>query len=116
MRVVTEQAGVWHAVFVAVVVLILVDVVVVLSVVDLSQDAADILLHWLLDLRESEVVSSQLEVGLLLWRPVGGEMLLQVRLRGEERVADLAPEVSPEAGHDGGRGSRRRLSVDTAHS
>ena len=78
MGVVTEEAGVWHAVLVAVMVLILVDVVVVLRVVNLSQDAANILLHGLLDLRESEVVSSQLEVGLLLWRPVGGEMFLQV--------------------------------------
>jgi len=83
MRVVTEQAGVWHAVFVAVVVLLLMDVMVMFSVVNLSQDASNILLHWLLDLRESQVVSSELEVGLLLWRPVSGEMFLQVGLGGE---------------------------------
>ena len=116
MRVVTEEAWVWHGVFVGVMVLILVTVVVVFSVVDLSQDAAHVLLHRLLDLRESQVVSGELEVGLLLGRPVGGEMFLQVRLSGEVRVADLAPEVSPEAGHHGGRGSRRRLGVDSAHS
>ena len=80
MRVVTEQAGVWHAVFVAVVVVILLDVMVMFSVVNLSQDAPNILLHWLLDLRESQVVSSELEVSLLLLRPVAGEMFLQVRL------------------------------------
>ena len=119
MRVVTEEAWVWHAVFVAVVVLLLVDLVVVFSVVNLSQDAPNVLLHRLLDLGESQVVASELEVGLLLGRPVGGEMFLQVRLGGEVRVADLAPEVSPEAGHDGGRGSRGRLRVDrdtTSHS
>ena len=116
MRVVTEEAGVRHTVFVAVVVLLLVDLVVVFSVVNLSQDAPNVLLHRLLDLGESQVVAGELEVGLLLGRPVGGEMLLQVGLRGEVGVADLAPEVSPEAGHDGGRGSRRRLWVDTAHS
>ena len=105
MRVVTEEAGVWHAVFVAVVVLLLVNLVVVFSVVNLSQDAPNVLLHRLLDLGESQVVAGELEVGLLLGRPVDGEMLLQVGLRGEEGVADLAPEVSPVAGHDGGRGS-----------
>ena len=105
MRVVTEEAGVWHAVFVGVVVLVLLAVVVVLSVVDLSQDAPHVLLHWLLDLRESQVVSSELEVGLLLGRPVGGEMFLQVRLSGEVGVAHLAPQVAPQAGHDGGSGS-----------
>ena len=111
MRVVTEEAWVWHAVFVAVVVLLLVDLVVVFSVVNLSQDAPHILLHGLLDLRESQVVASELEVGLLLWRPVGGEVFLQVRLGGE----DLAPQVSPQAGHHGGRGSRGRLRVEAAH-
>ena len=112
MRVVTEEAWVWHAVFVAVVVLLLVDLVVVFSVVNLSQDAPNVLLHRLLDLGESQVVAGELEVGLLLGRPVGGEMLLQVGLRGEEGVADLAPEVSPQAGHDGGGGPRGRLRVD----
>ena len=112
MRVVTEEAWVWHAVFVAVVVLLLVDLVVVFSVVNLSQDAPNVLLHRLLDLGESQVVAGQLEVSLLLGRPVGGEMLLQVGLRGEEGVADLAPEVSPQAGHDGGGGSRGWLRVD----
>ena len=111
MRVVTEEAWVWHAVFVGVMVLVLVDVVVVFSVVNLSQDAPHILLHGLLDLRESQVVASELEVGLLLWRPVGGEVFLQVRLGGE----DLAPQVSPQAGHHGGRGSRGRLWVEAAH-
>ena len=111
MRVVTEEAWVWHAVFVGVMVLVLVDVVVVFSVVNLSQDAPHILLHGLLDLRESQVVASELEVGLLLWRPVGGEVFLQVRLGGE----DLAPQVSPQAGHHGGRGSRGRLRVEAAH-
>ena len=111
MRVVTEEAWVWHAVFVGVMVLVLVDVLVVFSVVNLSQDAPHILLHGLLDLRESQVVASELEVGLLLWRPVGGEVFLQVRLGGE----DLAPQVSPEAGHHGGRGSRGRLWVEAAH-
>ena len=105
MRVVTEEAWVWHAVFMVVMVLLLVDVVVVLGVVNLSQDAPHILLHGLLDLGQSQVVSGELEVGLLLGWPVSGEMFLQVRLSGEVGVADLAPQVAPQAGHDGGGGS-----------
>lgn len=104
MGVVTEQSRILDM-FVGVMVLVLVVVLVVLSVVHLPQDASHILLHRVLDLRQSEVVASELEASLLLWRPVDGEMFLQVGLCWEERVADLAPEVScPVAGHHGGRG------------
>ena len=106
MRVVTEEAWVWHAVFVAVVVLLLVDLVVVFSVVNLSQDAAHILLHPA-DLQrglrmrgEAEVAAGQrldlAEVSLPgLELPVAGEVLLQGGLRGEEGVAHVAPELLP---------------------
>ena len=93
MGVVTEDGGVLNM-LVVVVILVLV-VVVVLGVVHLPQDAPNVFLHGVLDLGEGEVVAGELEAGLLLGGPVGGEMFLQVR---------LCREVCSVSRHDGGRG------------
>ena len=100
MGVVTEDGGVLNM-LVVVVILVLV-VVVVLGVVHLPQDAPHVLLHGVLDLGEGEVVAGELEAGLLLGGPVGGEMFLQDHslhlsgsIHGCEEVLGVGDDTDP---------------------